>query len=207
MKPPGTSRLTNGCVMPLLVLIPGFALPVASGGGGYIEAGFLASANQRIPADPIPPERSAERAIREKFAKEMKTQLETWMKANRCCDLDATTLVAQWMFESTWGSSKLAKEAKNLGGVKGEGPDGFVEMQTTEEIKGQKAKKSQKFRKYKSFTAYYADYCKLICEDIRYEDAKGTQGRAYYEALKKAGYFTDSAYVENCTKVYQQLRD
>lgn len=156
-----------------------------------------------IPPDPPTP--GDARKEREAFARALQRQFETWAQANDCCGLDACTLVAQWMLESNWGRSGLSRDARNLGGVKGEGPDGSVEMETLEEIGGKKVTVKAKFRKYGSYPAYFKDYCNLIYKNERYRDARGKRGEAYYQALKKAGYATDSSYVELAMKLFKQL--
>jgi flagellum-specific peptidoglycan hydrolase FlgJ len=157
-----------------------------------------------IPEDPEPPDDS--RDEREQFAKDIKSQFEAWNKTHDCCGLDACTLAAQWMLESNWGRSKLTKKTKNLGNIKGIGPAGSVDKDAWEvDPQGNGYSEKSSFRKYNSFPEFYADYCKLICKDKRYKDARGKKGRAYFVELKKAGYATDPNYVSTVMGIYNQL--
>ncbi|NBD34571.1 MAG: hypothetical protein GVY30_01065 [Chloroflexi bacterium] len=153
-----------------------------------------------------------EREYRENFARMMKGIYAMYQdlfatKENEdwCCKLDPCTLAAQWMHESTWGSSRLARETFNFGGIKGEGPAGSYNINTGEHLQGQDVVVNANFRAYNNILEYMDDYTRLICTKDRYEEARGKSGREYYEAIKNAGYATDPNYVEKNMAMYNQL--
>lgn len=158
-----------------------------------------------IPADPATP--GDDRTDRERYAREIQAQFSAWKAANPtlCCELDPCTLTAQWMHESNWGRSGLARDARNLGGIKGQGPAGSYNAQTGEVYGGKHVVINADFRAYSSYTEFYADYARLVCTVERYKGVRGKKGQAYYEALKAAGYATDPNYVANLMRFYQQL--
>ncbi len=140
-------------------------------------------------ADPGNPGPNANRKDREKFAREIMDQFNSWRNANNCCNLDTCTLASQWMYESNWGRSPAAK-GKNLGGIGGSGPAGSTGS----------------FKKYNNFSEFYQDYSNLICKSQRYNNAPGKKGKDYIDAVKGAGYdATDKNYSKNVMAIYKQL--
>lgn len=141
-----------------------------------------------IPSDPIAPSGVYRPALYQ-FARDIMDQFQAWRQRNKCCDLDAGTLVSQWMYESGWGQSTVAK-GKNLGGMKGKGPAGSTGH----------------FRKYHSFSEFYRDYTNMICNSPRFKEAIGKKGQEYLDILKQAGYdTTDPHYVKNVLQIYKEL--
>ena len=166
-----------------------------------------------IPPDfygtPIPDPKNPgnDRADRERYAREVMNQFADLQRRNpdKCCKLDACSLAAQWMAESNWGRSGLAKDAKNLGGIKGSGPAGSYNAKTKEFENGTAVQITDNFRVYNSSPEFYADYANLICKANRYNGARGKKGREYYEALKQSGYSTDPTYADKMMQLYRQL--
>ena len=151
---------------------------------------------------------SYSRTYREQFARETQALYEQYQityEREDCCNLDACTLAAQWMHESTWGSSRLAQETYNLGSIKGTGPAGSYSIATGEHIGGKDIVVKDAFRDYSNVLEFMHDYTNLICTKDRYKDARGKKGREYYAALKKGGYATDPSYVDKMMAFYRQL--
>ncbi|MCI0534888.1 MAG: glucosaminidase domain-containing protein [Verrucomicrobiales bacterium] len=155
--------------------------------------------------DPRPPNNS--RADRERYAREIMNQFADFQRRNpdKCCQLDPCTLTTQWILESNWGRSEASRRGHNLGGVKGEGPAGSIELPTTEVVKGRRVRINAKFRNYHDFQEYYASYANLICTDDRYKNARGKKGEEYYKALQRGGYSTDPNYGSLLMPIYRQL--
>lgn len=61
------------------------------------------------------------------------------------------------------------------------------------------------FRKYHDVAEFIQDYADFICNNKRYAGAKGKTGRAYFQALKDAGYATDPSYVDKAMRIYKEL--
>ena len=107
------------------------------------------------------------------------------------------------MVESTWESSGLAKDAKNLGGIKGNGPAGQYNAKTKEFFNGKEEEIKDGFKAYNSNTEFYADYAKLISS--RYKKALNKTGTDYYQALKDGNYATHPDYAKGIEPLYNQL--
>lgn len=158
------------------------------------------------PASEDPPFPGNDRREREAFARAVRDQFAAWQAANpSACGLDPCTLAAQWMAESNWGRSALARNARNLGGMKGKGPAGTYEAPTREFEGGVERATSGGFRRYSHLPEFYADYVALICDGDRYTLARGKRGRDYYQALREAGYSTNPRYEEELMVFYRQI--
>ncbi len=149
------------------------------------------------------------REYRENFAHYVKdiyaTYQDIFQGQDGCCVLDPCTLAAQWMGESSWGTSGLSKDAYNFGGIKGEGPAGHYDSETGEHFDGQDVTIVDEFRAYNNILEFMDDYTRLICKYDIYEDARGKSGEEYYSAIKSAGYATDPSYVDKNMQLYNQL--
>lgn len=113
--------------------------------------------------------------------------------------IPASITLAQIILESSGkfmgGLSGLAAQAKNLFGIKGEGPAGSVKMLTSEYQNGMYSPTYANFRKYNSYYESMVDHAKLLSTQ-RYaavlKDAKSVND--YANGLQKAGYATDPNY-------------
>jgi flagellum-specific peptidoglycan hydrolase FlgJ len=169
-----------------------------------LAAAAMVAASDPAPDDPPFP--GNDRREREAFARAVRDQFAAWQAATPgACGLDPCTLAAQWMAESNWGRSALARNARNLGGMKGRGPAGVYEAPTREFENGVERATAGGFRRYDRLTEFYADYVALVCEGDRYKDARGKRGRDYYEALRRAGYSTNPRYAEELMVFYRQI--
>ena len=109
------------------------------------------------------------------------------------------------MLESDWGRNPLVQATNNLGNIKGTGPAGTTKADTKEHVRGQDIIVNAGFRKYHNLGEFFQDYANLICSNPRYKNARGKAGRAYFQALKDAGYATDQNYVDKAMQIYKQL--
>lgn len=153
-----------------------------------------------------PPFPGNDRREREAFARRVRDQFAAWQAEHpSACGLDPCTLAAQWMAESNWGRSALARNARNLGGMKGKGPAGTFEAPTREYEGGVERATTGGFRRYARLPEFYADYVALVCEGDRYQQARGKRARDYYQALREAGYSTNPRYEEELMVFYRQI--
>lgn len=148
---------------------------------------------------------NANRATRERFGIDMAMYFSKWAKEHPCCVPDPITLAAQWMMESNWGRSSLTQATNNLGNIKGTGPAGTTKANTLEILGGKSVTVNAGFRKYHNLGEFFQDYTDLICKDARYANARGKSGRAYFQALRNAGYATDTDYVNKAMQFFHQL--
>ncbi|MDR9852415.1 glycoside hydrolase family 73 protein [Paenibacillus sp. VCA1] len=117
----------------------------------------------------------------------------------------ASLTIAQAALESSWGESRLAAQANNLFGIKGEGPAGSIRMQTSEYVRGAWVQIFAYFRMYHNWEESMQDHSRLIVNgpagDRRYRDALNTDGRSAARAVAKAGYATDPQYADKLVQI------
>lgn len=111
----------------------------------------------------------------------------------------ASVTLAQWMPESSWGQSELAKQANNFFGIKYShlrGDEAYVEMPTAEYIAGKRVIVEAEFVKYPSIAASFDDHGKLLATAARYKPAMAVAGSPLRFAvqLQACGYSTSQEY-------------
>jgi peptidoglycan hydrolase-like protein with peptidoglycan-binding domain len=114
--------------------------------------------------------------------------------------------IAQAILESGWGKCQLAKEAKNLFGIKAfsNWTGKRITMKTTEWYDGKKTIINADFRVYDSFNASIEDHNKLL-SNSRYKPVR--QCRNYKDACREiynCGYATDPHYPEKLIKIIEE---
>ena len=116
--------------------------------------------------------------------------------------------LAQAILESSWGQSGLATEGNNLFGIKADeswtGP--VIEMVTSEEVNGGYITIVARWRVYDKWEDSVLDHGKFLKENSRYEEAGVFVAKNYreqIEAIKRAGYATDSLYVDKVCSVIE----
>ena len=119
-------------------------------------------------------------------------------------------VLAQGILESGYGRSGLTKNANNFFGIKaGSGWSGEVVFLETQEeyTPGTTTTITDGFRKYPTIEEGWLGYGEFITNNSRYQEALKYPGdpRQYIVEIKKAGYATDSAYVEKVTKLIDQI--
>ncbi|MBM7869281.1 hypothetical protein JOC70_000750 [Clostridium pascui] len=121
----------------------------------------------------------------------------------------ASITIAQAILESNWGNSTLAKESKNLFGVKAIG--GWIGSKksyaTYEYYNGKKTLINDYFRVYNSFAESIEDHALFLVNNSRYNQhgffsAKDYAGQA--NALQKAGYATAPTYAKSLISLIEQ---
>ena len=120
-------------------------------------------------------------------------------------DVRVSVQVAQAALESSWGQSKLYREANNFGGVKGKGDAGSVTMPTVEVVDGKRVTVDAQFAKYSSVESAFAAQGKMISTNKRYAEAAGAKtATEQAQAMQKAGYATDPKYAEKVTAIIRK---
>lgn len=105
--------------------------------------------------------------------------------------LSAATMMAIAANETGFGKAMVGN---NLFGIKGEGPAGSISSKTWEEIDGQVVEIVDRFRAYNNVGESFADFFNFLSDNSRYLEAlvKRSDASAFIDALKAAGYATDS---------------
>lgn len=117
--------------------------------------------------------------------------------------------IAQAILESNWGRSKLAKEANNLFGIKGD-YNGESMTVTTKEWDGSKMiDVDAGFRKYPSWNESIEDHGTFFTStDWRKNNYKNVIGETNYKDMAKAlsdsGYATDPAYATKLVNIVEE---
>ncbi|AYW48719.1 N-acetylmuramoyl-L-alanine amidase [Tetragenococcus osmophilus] len=121
-------------------------------------------------------------------------------------------IIGQAILESNWGSSQLAHEYNNLFGVKAEGEQDKVSLETKEYVNQQWVTIEGDFRVYHSWEESMDDHTMLFVNGVdwdpqKYEEVLTAQDyQQAAEALQEAGYATDPDYsnkVKNVIENYQ----
>jgi flagellar protein FlgJ len=149
-------------------------------------------------------------STREEFVRKM---LPHAQQAARELGVDPHALLAQAALETGWGKSvpsTAGGSSFNLFGIKAgsQWSGATVNVPTLAFEEGVAVKKVERFRSYESAAASFADYAKLIGNNPRYENARGT-GRdiaSFAAALQEGGYATDPQYASKIVAVANQLR-
>ncbi|WP_202078569.1 glucosaminidase domain-containing protein [Caldalkalibacillus salinus] len=117
----------------------------------------------------------------------------------------ASIKIAQACLESGWGQSRLAQEANNVYGLKGQGPAGSMTIESREySEEGWRTVKSV-FRKYPSIEASIRDHTQYLRNRERYQAV--FQAQDYTEAtqlLQEAGYATDPEYAQKLQRLIKE---
>ncbi|MBM7868900.1 hypothetical protein JOC70_000369 [Clostridium pascui] len=121
----------------------------------------------------------------------------------------ASITIAQAILESNWGNSTLAKESKNLFGIKaiGEWRGAKKSYATYEYYNGKKTLINDFFRVYNSIAESIEDHALFLVNNSRYKQygffsAKDYIGQA--NALQEAGYATAPTYAQSLINLIKQ---
>lgn len=146
---------------------------------------------------------------KQSFIKEISSHAVAIQKKHR---LLPSLIIAQACLESGFGSSRLAKEGKNLFGIKGTYNGSFVEMNTKEwDRKTGWFSVKAKFRKYPSWQDSIEDHALLFVHGLSREKSnryKALIGETDYKkasmAVKTAGYATNPDYPQLLNRIIEQ---
>lgn len=109
----------------------------------------------------------------------------------------ASVTVAQAILETGWGKHTIG-DAKNLFGIKGQGPAGSVLAPTKEYINGKWVTVNAKFAKYDSYEQSITEHAKFFLRNRRYAKAMQVKGNPddFARAIHQAGYATAPNYAD-----------
>ncbi len=131
-------------------------------------------------------------------------------KIGEIYNLPWEVIYAQAALESGRGKSKLTRTGNNYFGIKAlkdwDGPSS--DWSTLEEKNGETKPEMASFRGYSSIYDSAIGYAKFINKYSRYKPARDNYREngnpyEYLEAIKTAGYATDSRYVEKVVNIFQ----
>jgi flagellum-specific peptidoglycan hydrolase FlgJ len=119
-------------------------------------------------------------------------------KYSRLTGVPASLTIAQAILESNWGQSGLARNNKNLFGIKGKG-----EAYPTKEFVGGKwITVTANFRTYDTFEGSVRDHNQMLKRMRRYAAVIGERDfRQACRAIAAAGYATDPTYADKLINV------
>ena len=108
----------------------------------------------------------------------------------------ASVTLAQWIYESTWGTSQLAREANNYFGIKAVPSEAYMEFPTHEVVQGRSVLEMAKFASYGTMFESFAAHGKLLASLSRYAPAMlfAKQPTTFAVALQRCGYSTSPTY-------------
>ena len=113
--------------------------------------------------------------------------------------IPASFVVAQAALESGWGESGLAKRAKNLFGIKADRSwaGQRITLNTREFLNKQWVVTPADWRTYPDWQACLVDHGQFLRRNKRYATCFAcTTGKAFAQAVAKAGYATDPRYAD-----------
>ena len=121
----------------------------------------------------------------------------------------ASVTLAQWITESTWGTSQLAVEANNYFGIKAStftAMEGYVEFSTWEYEGGQKVLVKALFAKFGNEAACFDVHARLLATAARYRQAMASADhpKVFAVALQSAGYSTSAHYATDLLTLMRQ---
>jgi flagellum-specific peptidoglycan hydrolase FlgJ len=114
----------------------------------------------------------------------------------------ASVTLAQWIFESSWGTSKLSTTANNFFGIKARQtqiPTSYVEFPTAEYENGERIIVDALFEKYPSEAAGFDAHAALLATAPRYRYAMlhTASPEEFAACLQTAGYSTNPQYAHS----------
>ncbi|KWW21358.1 MULTISPECIES: glucosaminidase domain-containing protein [Peribacillus] len=120
-----------------------------------------------------------------------------------------SVIIAQACLESGYGTSTLAKQAKNIFGTKGDYKGESIIMQTIEYVNGAPVQVRNKFRKYPTWEESLRDLANLYAFGTSWNRNLYTAvigEKDFKKALKAiydAGYATDPKYIEKLVNLIE----
>lgn len=122
----------------------------------------------------------------------------------------ASISIAQAILESDWGKSDLSALYHNLYGIKGNGPEDSVLLETTEFVDGEPITVQAYFKVYDSIASSVEDHAKLMAEgtswdaELYWPVIKAGSYQEAAHALQESGYATDPDYPEKVIEVVER---
>lgn len=121
----------------------------------------------------------------------------------------ASFTVAQAALESGWGESLLARQGKNLFGVKADPSwrGQVLTFNTREFLRGAWVTVPAHWRKYADWQACMDDHAAFLRQNRRYAPCFAcSSGEAFARAVAQAGYATDPDYADKLVSIIDQHR-
>jgi hypothetical protein len=130
-------------------------------------------------------------------------------QASKSTGIPASVTVAQAILESSWGQSRLAREANNYFGIKalsGIGPAGVVWMPTIEVVDGVEVRVLDVFRAYHSLDQSVREKHRFLATQPIYRSALQARDDPveFTYRIWQAGYSTDPDYVSKVVSLIRQ---
>ena len=125
----------------------------------------------------------------------------------RTTGVPASFTVAQAALESGWGESLLARQGKNLFGVKADPAwrGEVLTFNTREFLRGAWVTVPAHWRKYADWQACIDDHAAFLRQNRRYTPCFAcTTGAAFAWAVAHAGYATDPEYAAKLVSIIEQ---
>lgn len=118
----------------------------------------------------------------------------------------ASLTIAQAALESDWGRSSLARDGKNLFGIKGVGEAGSGLYWTREYSGGEWIRVQARFRHYHDWIGSIRDHSQLL-QKPRYRRVVGAGDyRTACREIEAAGYATDPGYAEKLIDLIEHYK-
>lgn len=117
-------------------------------------------------------------------------------------NVPASVTLAQWITESSWGTSQLAVKAKNFFGVKAShlnAPETYEQFPTWEYESGKRVLVEALFEKYATEEDSFEAHASLLATCARYRMAMASAEHplAFAVGLQRAGYSTSPTYASS----------
>ena len=131
-------------------------------------------------------------------------------ESQRHTGIPASVTLAQAILESDWGTSRLAREAKNLFGIKAitrPGTAGVYRIAAWEVVRGANITSVEGFKAYETLADSIVDHGTWFHEQPRYARALAVRDdpRAFAQAINAAGYATDPAYASKLIRLMDRF--
>ena len=131
-------------------------------------------------------------------------------ESQRITGVPASVTLAQAILESDWGRSRLAREAKNLFGIKAHtrpGTAGVYNINAWEVLGGANVIKPESFKAYSNLADSIVDHGRWFHQQPRYSGALAVRDepQAFARAINEAGYATDPAYANKLIRLMDRF--
>lgn len=124
--------------------------------------------------------------------------------------IPAAFVIAEGILESSWGTSELARMARNLWGVKADPSwaGAVYDLPTKEHLNGKDVIVPARWRSYPSWLDAMNDHALFFTQNPRYAAALKTipDTVAFTHAIAAAGYATDPDYANKIITLMRQLK-
>ena len=129
--------------------------------------------------------------------------------SSKTTGVPASFTVAEAALESGWGESLLARQGKNLFGVKADAAwqGDVILLPTREFLHGTWVMLPARWRKYADWQACMNDHAAFLQQNRRYAPCFScTTGVDFARAVAQAGYATDPSYADKLISIIDQHR-